>query len=48
MALKNLMYLVMESPMINVVGGRRGGGDEVRVLLPPDLGRSTCAEDGCC
>ena len=46
MALKNLMYLVIESPMISVVAGRRGRGGEERALKPPALGRSTCAETG--
>ena len=46
MALKNLMYLVIESPMISVVAGRRGHGGEERALKPPALGRSTCAETG--
>jgi len=50
-ALMKRMCLVMESPMINVVGGRRGrgggAGAEVCGLPGQDSRRSaTCIEDG--
>ena len=46
-ALKKWMSLVIESPMINVVGGMRGRGSEVCKLPGLGSGRSVCDEDSC-
>ncbi len=49
MAFKKRMPLVMESPMIRVVGAKRGRGDDVCELPGQDSGHlvaSVCNEDG--